>query len=331
MKLLEGIQLHELILIILGFILGLALIFIFLYTALRSKPNLKLLYGFIAPLVMIGYPSIQSVQFSKDVIKVEKSVEKFNQNPTDTAALNAMRAELENLPASRCKRSSDAMTAIANAQAAMGAFESAKANIEKAKAINPNNPNVLASEIEIKENWSTQKDYEHRVKKLNEYINLLDEKPNDKPLMDTLQKHVNDLINKSQKQAIHLENNDLVTVAKAKAILGDKERAEEITREVLRVDPKDKDAKKLNEAIKNKEIDKKFKQQRDREHEKERDRQKEKERMRTRINDEQNSDAKMRQPQSVPAPAPVFQDTAALRLRLIPRSVKPLKIWNKDE
>jgi tetratricopeptide (TPR) repeat protein len=331
MKLLEGIQLHELILIILGFILGLALIFIFLYTALRSKPNLKLLYGFIAPLVMIGYPSIQSVQFSKDVIKVEKSVEKFNQDPTDTAALNAMKAELENLPASRCKRSSDAMTAIANAQAAVGAYETAKATIEKAKAINPNNPNVLASEKEIKEHWSTQKDYERRVKKLNEYIKLLEDKPNDKPLMDTLQKHINDLVNKSQKQAVHLENTDLVTVARAKAILGEKERAEEITSEVLKVDPKDKEAKKLNEAIKNKEIDKKFKLQREREKEKEREKQKEKERVRIKINEDNNSDAKMRQPQTVPAPAPVFQDTAAPRLRLIPRSVKPLKIWNKDE
>jgi tetratricopeptide (TPR) repeat protein len=331
MKLLEGIQLHELILIILGFILGLALIFIFIYTALRSKPNLKLLYGFIAPLVMIGYPSIQSVQFSKDVIKVEKSVEKFNQDPTDTAALNAMKAELENLPASRCKRSSDAMTAIANAQAAVGAYETAKATIEKAKAINPNNPNVLASEKEIKEHWSTQKDYERRVKKLNEYIKLLEDKPNDKPLMDTLQKHINDLVNKSQKQAVHLENIDLVTVARAKAILGEKERAEEIMSEVLKVDPKDKEAKKLNEAIKNKEIDKKFKLQRDREKEKEREKQKEKERARIKINEDNNSDAKMRQPQTVPAPAPVFQDTAMPRLRLIPRSVKPLKIWNKDE
>ncbi len=327
MKLLEGIQLHELILIILGFILGLALIFIFLYTALRSKPNLKLLYGFAAPLIMIGYPSIQSVQFSKDVIKVEKSVERFTQDPTDTAALNAMRLDLENLPASRCKRSSDAMTAIAKAQAAMGAFEAAKINIERAKVINPNNPNVLTSEKEIIEQWSTQKDFENRVKKLNDYIKLLEDKPNDKPLMDTLQKHINDLIKKSQKQAIHLENNDLVTVARAKAILGEKERAEEITKEVLKVDPKDKEAKKLNESIKNKEIDKKFKQQRDREKEK----QKEKERIRIKINEENNVDAKARLPQSVPAPAPVFQDTAIPRLRFIPRSVKPLKIWNKDE
>jgi tetratricopeptide (TPR) repeat protein len=321
MKLLEGIQLHELILIILGFILGLALIFIFLYTALRSKPNLKLLYGFAAPLVMIGYPSIQSVQFSKDVVKVEKSVEKFNQDPTDTAALNAMKLELENLPASRCKRSSDAMIAIAKAQAALGSYESAKANIEKAKTINPDNPNVIESEKVISERWSNQKDFEKRVKILNNYIKLLEEKPNDKSLMDTLQKHIDDLINKSQKQPIHLENNDLVTVARAKAILGDKERAEEITSEVLKVDPKDKDAKKLNEAIKNKEIDKKFKQQHERQ----------KEKIRSKVNEDNQSDLRKSKPQAVPAPAPVFQDTAPLRLRLIPRAVKPLKIWNKDE
>ena len=49
MKLLEGIQLHELVLIILGFILGLVLIFVFLFGALRGKPNLKLLNGAIKP------------------------------------------------------------------------------------------------------------------------------------------------------------------------------------------------------------------------------------------------------------------------------------------
>ena len=98
MKLLEGIQLHELVLIILGFILGLVLIFVFLFGALRGKPNLKLLYGFIAPLIMIGYPSIQSIEFSKDVIKIDKLVEQVNRNPTDTVATRALINEISTLP-----------------------------------------------------------------------------------------------------------------------------------------------------------------------------------------------------------------------------------------
>ena len=108
MNLLQGIQLHELILMVLGFILGLVLIFIFLFTALKNKPNLKLLYGFIAPLVMIGYPSIRSIEFGKDVIKIDKLVEKVNANPTDTTVQRELIQNLQELPASRCKTSSDA-------------------------------------------------------------------------------------------------------------------------------------------------------------------------------------------------------------------------------
>jgi tetratricopeptide (TPR) repeat protein len=321
MKLLEGIQLHELILIILGFILGLALIFIFLFTALRSKPNLKLLYGFIAPLVMIGYPSIQSVQFSKDVIKIDKLVEKVNADPTDTTAQNALKTNLEALPASRCKTSSDAMTVIANAQAALGSFDAAKVNIDKAKAINSKNPNVTSSEKDIQERWSKHREFENRVKLIDDYIKQLEEKPKNQLLMDSLSKHTEELIKESQKNPIHLDNRQIVTVARANAIIGEKERAVEITSEVLRNNPKDKDAAKLNEAIKNKEIDKKFKPQR----------QKPITKVNEKIDVDKASASKVNVPQAVPAPAPVYQDTLPLRLRFIPKSVKPLKIWNKDE
>ena len=322
MKLLEGIQLHELILIILGFILGLALIFIFLYTALRSKPNLKLLYGFIAPLVMIGYPSIQSVQFSKDVIKIDKLVEKVNQNPTDTVAQNALRDNLAALPASRCKTSSDAMTVIANAQAALGAYESAKVTIEKAKVINPDNPKVTSSEIDIKDKWTTQKDFENRVTQLENYIKQLEAKPNNPKLIDTLSTHIQELILKSQKSPIHLENHQIVTVARATAIIGERERAVAINDEVLKVNPKDKEASKLKESIKNREIEEKFKAQR---------------RINRVLKPKQRVETakptdKMSVPPAVSAPAPVYgADTTALRMRLIPRSVNALKIWNKDQ
>jgi tetratricopeptide (TPR) repeat protein len=321
MKLLEGIQLHELILIILGFILGLALIFIFLYTALRSKPNLKLLYGFIAPLVMIGYPSIQSIEFSKDVVKIDKLVEKVNADPTDTIAQNTLKTHLETLPASRCKTSSDAMTVIANAQAALGSLDAAKVNIEKAKAINPNNPNVILSEKDIQEKWSTQKDFEQQVKLLDNYIKQLEARPNDAPLMDTVSNHIQQLTQKSQKNTIHLDNRQIMTLAKATAIVGEREKAVEITNEYLRVNPKDKETEKLKESIKNKEIDRKFKPQR----------QKPIAKVKEKIDLDKASASKVNVPQAVPAPAPVYQDTSPLRLRFIPRSVIPIKIWNKDQ
>jgi tetratricopeptide (TPR) repeat protein len=323
MKLLEGIQLHELILIILGFILGLALIFIFLFTALRSKPNLKLLYGFVAPLVMIGYPSFQSIEFSKDVLKIDKLVAEVNQNPTDTAAQNALRANLQTLPASRCIKSSDAMTVIAKSQAALGLFDSAKETIEKAKIINPNNPMVTNSEKEIKEQWSTQKDFTDRVKTLDRLIKQLEITPNNNTLKDSLATHVKELTIKSQRYPIHLENKQIATVATATAIIGRQEEAENITNEVLDVDPKNKEMSKVRDNIKNKEIDKKFNTQRTKPIPKIKD------------NVRPNNATKVitKIPQEVSTPAPYASDTspAPLRMRLVPRSAAPLKVWDKTQ
>lgn len=256
MKLLEGIQLHELVLIILGFILGLVLIFVFLFGALRGKTNLKLLYGFIAPLIMIGYPSIQSIEFSKDVVKIDKLVEQVNRNPTDTMATKALLNEISTLPKSRCVTSSDAMTTIANAQAAVGLYDSAKMTIQKAVLLNPKSDKVVESKTHIEKQWLQQKAFENKVDKLKSNLERLNANPTNNVLRDSVAINLNEI--KRLNAPVHMAQRDVLAVGLAAAIVGEKQAAEQVADDVLKVSPNQPEAKKLKQAIKDKEIEKRF-------------------------------------------------------------------------
>lgn len=256
MKLLEGIQLHELVLIILGFILGLVLIFVFLFGALRGKTNLKLLYGFIAPLIMIGYPSIQSIEFSKDVVKIDKLIERVNQNPTDTLATQALLNEISTLPKSRCVTSSDAMSTIANAQAAVGLYDSARVTIARAEALSPNSRKVQQSKKGITEKWVQQKTFETKVNNLKNNLERLNANPKDMKLRDSVAMNLNEI--KKMNAPVHMAQRDVLAVGLAAAIVGNKQAAEQVADDVLNVSPNQPDAKRLKEAILSKEIERRF-------------------------------------------------------------------------
>lgn len=310
MNLLQGIQLHELILMVLGFILGLVLIFIFLFTALKQKPNLKLLYGFIAPLVMIGYPSIRSIEFGKDVIKIDKLVEKVNQNPTDTTAQRELVQNLQELPASRCKTSSDALAAIANAQASLGQYDSAKVMSQRAVDLDKKNEKAIESNKIITEKWQMQKLTEQRIGKLNEFVKQWELQPNNIQVWDSIATHYNNLVINSK--PVHLDNSKILVVAQAAAIVGEKQRAEQITNNVLKVTPNQKEAEKLKEDIKSKRTDNRFNTPK----------------VKTKITDKAK-DAKTKI-EALPAPAPVYQDTN-LRIRFIPKTGIAIRKWNAKE
>jgi tetratricopeptide (TPR) repeat protein len=241
MKLLEGIQLHELVLIILGFILGLALIFILIVQSLRGKMNLKMIWGFAAPLVMIGYPSLQSNRFDNQVSKIDVLVNAVNKNPTDTVAQRALIQEIQTLPASRCKNSSDAMTTIANAQAALGLYDSAKVTIQKAVAINPSNAKVMESQKDIRQKLETQKVFEHRVDEIHEQVERYRSSPKkNRPLRDSIATNLHRL-----DEPIHIKQEQVLIVAEAAAVVGEKEAAAELTESVLKVNPQQPQARKM--------------------------------------------------------------------------------------
>ena len=317
MKLLEGIQLHELVLIILGFILGLVLIFVFLFGALHGKPNLKLLYGFIAPLIMIGYPSIQSIEFSKDVIKIDKLVEQVNRNPTDTLATRALINEISTLPKSRCVTSSDAMSTIANAQAAVGLYDSAKVTIQKAVVLNPKSEKVVQSKKHIETQWLQQKNFENKVNKLKSNLERLNANPKNMSLRDSVAINLNEI--KQLNAPVHMAQRDVLAVGLAAAIVGEKQAAEQVADDVLAVSPNQPDAKRLKQAIIDKVIERQFpiRQQA---------------KPQSPPQGKMNTETTPQKPPIVQAPVPIKIDTN-WRSKLIPKSsvARDFVKWDKEQ
>jgi tetratricopeptide (TPR) repeat protein len=310
MKLLQGIQLHELILMILGFILGLVLIFIFLYTALKSKPNLKLLYGFIAPLVMIGYPSIQSVQFSNEVVKIDKIVEEVKKDPTNVEAQKELIDHLEKLPASRCKNSSDAMATIANAQASLGLYDSAKVTIQTAVELRPSSNKALESQKEITEKWEAKENMVKQIGVIENMLKTMETQPQNTLLKDSLNANLSNL----KPDKVLLDNKHLVILARAIAVAGQKEQAIQLTDKVLRVSPDNKEAEKLQNDINSKKIDRAYGNSRTRPAPPKAN------------NTTVKPQASTNRVRPVPAPAPVYMDTNLIRL--YPKTSLSFKKWN---
>lgn len=316
MTLLQGIQLHELIMMILGFILGLALIFVFLFTSLKGKPNLRLLYGFVAPTVMIGYPSIKSVEFGNNVVKIDKLVDKVNANPTDTLAQRELVQTVQTLPTSRVLTSSDALATVANAQAALGQYDSAKVTIQKAVNMDNTSAKAIESQKDIITKLEIQKKTEQNIQQIDNVVKEIQEHPNDLKLRDDLRQHLNKL-ELTASQPIHIDGKKMLVVAQAVDILGQPQEAIQLADEVSKANPKLSEATKMKEDFKVKESSKKTKYSTSS--------------SKPLPNKTRPNNDAAKRVEAVPAPAPVYQDTPRLSSRLIPKSMELKGIWGKKE
>ena len=243
-------------------------------------------------------------------IKINKLVEKVNANPTDTTVQRELIQNLQELPASRCKTSSDALAAIANAQASLGQYDSARVMSQRAVDLDKKNEKAIESNKIINEKWQMQKLTEQRIGKLNVFIKEWELRPNDPQVWDSISTHYNNLVINSK--PVHLDNSKILVVAQAAAIVGEKQRAEQITNNVLKVTPNQKEAEKLKEDIKSKRTDNRYNTPK----------------VRTKIVDKAKE--ARQKVEALPAPAPVYQDTN-LRIRFIPKTGIIIKKWNAKE
>lgn len=76
----EGLLAHEFVLLIAGFILFMALLGLLLLREMRNKPWLSVLYTLVFPILMIAWPSIKRIQWSKDLLNIETINKKESEN-----------------------------------------------------------------------------------------------------------------------------------------------------------------------------------------------------------------------------------------------------------
>lgn len=102
-----GLYWYEVVLLVLGIAL-----FIVLLSALRSalaggKSYAGMLPFFVISIAMMGYPSIESIQYENGIVTIQNDTSQIESNPNDTAARQQIEAQVEKL-APRATNAKDA-------------------------------------------------------------------------------------------------------------------------------------------------------------------------------------------------------------------------------
>lgn len=85
-KLFDGLLLYEITLIFLGVLLFVILCIGLMVYILKKEPVKNLLFFFLIPIVMIGFPGINQISISNDKIELTKNQQKLIDNPNDSIA-----------------------------------------------------------------------------------------------------------------------------------------------------------------------------------------------------------------------------------------------------
>ena len=136
MKLLDGLFLYEIIMLGMGVLLFLLLTIAFVVQLVRSKPYSRLLPAFGLPILMVGFPGIQSFEIGSDAIKVKTNSEKLLSDPSNQEARASLSTAVQSL-AGRPIKDPGTTLSIARAQIALGENAQAEQKIDQVLKASP--------------------------------------------------------------------------------------------------------------------------------------------------------------------------------------------------
>jgi hypothetical protein len=136
MPLFDGLTLSEMVLLLAGCILFVALLIAFLWNTMHKQAVKGLLFFFALPIVMIGFPTIQSIKIGAEGVEIDNQTTALQDNPQDEASRNALASKLNDFK-NRTFKNPQAVATIARAEFALGQDADAKQNMQKALSADP--------------------------------------------------------------------------------------------------------------------------------------------------------------------------------------------------
>ncbi len=169
-----GLLLGEIVLMFLGVVLFVALLVLLIIKVVRNQNPSWLLLFFILPILMIGYPTIQSFKV-KDFLEVTKNAtEAVERNPSDTTTYKALVDLLKDLKYDRIKNDPENLALVGEAQSALGNYDDAIKATDDALALEPDNEKAK----KVKERAQDYlKDTQEFKKKIDELDKLVSSEP----------------------------------------------------------------------------------------------------------------------------------------------------------
>ncbi|MDI3254611.1 MAG: hypothetical protein QJR10_07500 [Bacillota bacterium] len=143
----QGLYPFEVVLLVGGILLFLVLLIGLVAGLVRGKISAILVPLFILSLAMIGWPSVQSIQYNHLTVTLNNQLQQVAANPADQAA----RSRLAQITAQLASRPGNAatLTAVASAQYALGQEGPAQQNLARALQMDPRQPAALALKSKI--------------------------------------------------------------------------------------------------------------------------------------------------------------------------------------
>jgi tetratricopeptide (TPR) repeat protein len=240
MKFFDGLHSYEIVMLALGVMLFMALLFALVFFVIKGRELKGLFAFFIVPILMIGFPGINKIQFEKLLVELERETEALEKRPDDQALKAEVEEKVKAVTARPIEGAPQLLVKVARAQKALGEENKALGTIQQALKVNPNQTKAVQLKEEIKEQQKTSQ----QVNEIENKTNQLARDPNNPALRADVLRNLEKIdvsrINKTQ---------DLIKVARAQKEVGEQNKAGATVERALTLNPNSKEAANLKTTI----------------------------------------------------------------------------------
>lgn len=220
MELINGLYLYEVVLLVLGVMLFLVLLFAFSVLVIRGRPFGKLLSFFMLPIVMVGYPSIESIEFGDNMLRLTMQMHELEKDPTNSNIRKSVESQLDEV-SGRVVVKAETNIELARAELALGKEAVAKEKIDK---VLRSSPQQLAA-IELKKQIDLKRD-------VSDLVARVERNPDDAAAKRQL------AVSTDKLTSMKIANpTTIATIAKAQAALGEEDKARTTVNKALVINP----------------------------------------------------------------------------------------------
>ncbi len=231
-----GLFLYESVLIILGTILFIVLLGLIVFCVLKKRDYKLLLTGLLLPVLMIGFPSFQKIEYDKLKVELSHKSKELEARPNDAGLKAEVQKKVEEIQSRPIEQDAQAQTAVARAEKALNNDTKALEAADKALKIEPKSSEAQSLKTEITE-IVVQKEIKSDQKILEQKVEQLEKSPNNITLKKEVEDKSTDLKSRASARSMESKPEIFATVARAEKASGKTEQADNTAKEAIKLNP----------------------------------------------------------------------------------------------
>jgi tetratricopeptide (TPR) repeat protein len=241
----KSLFLYELVLLIAGFILFLALVFALIFSLVKNKPLKNIFWFFLFPIIMIGFPSIESLGFENGKFEIKKLTNQVAMDPLDETKRKELEEAIQTINKDRINKDSEGSKYIAEAHLALGNIAESEKAIQNAITLEKNDPEAIKINNEIKRVKIKTIEYKKNIEKLGQILTKIEAREGS--VIDNSQA-LKEILIKAE-VPLYTDEKSQVIIAKSLGKLGDKENSVKILDKILLRNPNSEEAKSIKKEL----------------------------------------------------------------------------------